>query len=65
MSSIKDKKLGESKEFTLSDKDMAFIQLLQSAALDMYNYHRTAVQKYLAIMAGDKWGYPPDAILDF
>lgn len=54
-----------SREFDISDQDLAFIQLMQNAALDMYNYHRTMVQRYLAIMARDDWDYSPDEVLDF
>lgn len=59
------KQQNNSKEFSITDRDMAYIQLFQAAALDMYNYHRNLVQRYLAILAGEKWGYPPEAELNF
>lgn len=65
MGSIKNKKLGENKEFTLTELDFNFIQALNQGGISAYNYYRQLVQTYLAMLAGSKWGYPPDAVLDF
>jgi hypothetical protein len=67
MSKIKETVLGsdEDREFDITDKDLAYIQLFQKAALDSYNYNRELIQRYLAIMAAEQWEYPPDALLNF
>ena len=65
MGDIKNKKLAEEKEFDISEFDLNFIQALNQGGVASYNYYRSLVTKYLAGLAGERWGYPQDAVLDF
>jgi len=66
MGSIKASKLNdEEKEFDVTDFDLKFIQALNNGGLAAYNYYRSLTTLYLAGLAGERWGYPPDSVLDF
>lgn len=65
MGTIKNQKISNGKEFPLTEFEIGFIQALNQNGVDAYNRYRELVRTFLGNLAGSKWGFPPDAVLDF